>query len=161
MSEEKRRLHPEETYGHKLRMLHNCIEKYMDAGRIHDAEGMTGVQCSTVAFLIQKEEEGQTVFQKDIEAAFSISGATASNILKGMEKKGLIGRVAMEEDARLKKIVLTDLAYACDRRAMERIFCIEQTIIKGMTEEEAVLFRELLSRALFNVEELCRMADQS
>lgn len=154
MSEEKRRLHPEETYGHKLRMLHNCIEKYMDAGRMHDEEGMTGVQCSTIAFLIQKEEEGKTVFQKDIEAAFSISGATASNILKGMEKKGLIERVAVEKDARLKKIVLTDRAYACDRRAMKRIFSIEQAIRDGMTDEEAAIFMDLLTRALDNVEAL-------
>ncbi len=161
MSEEIRRLRPEETYGHKLRMLHNCIEKYMDAGRIHDEEGLTGVQCSTIAFLIQKEREGKIVFQKDIEAAFSISGATASNILKGMEKKGLIVRVAVEEDARLKKIVLTDRAYMCDRLAMKRIFSIEQAIRCGMTDEEAALFMELLSRALFNVEELCRAADQS
>ena len=151
---------PEKNYGHKFRMLHNGIEKFMEFRRGNNEEVLTSVQCATLRYLIQRERNGQEVFQKDIEAAFSIRGATASNILKGMEKKGLIERIPTEYDARLKRIILTDLAYEGDRKAKCNVYRMEQTIIKGMTEEEARLFNDLLERALHNVEELCRFEEK-
>lgn len=149
---------PDRTYGHKLRMLHNGIEKFMDSRRGNRVK-ITSVQCATLRYLIRRERDGQDAFQKDIEAAFSISGATASNILKGMEKKGLIERVPTEYDARLKRIILTELAYEGDREAKCNVYRMEQTIVNGMTEEEARMFRNLLERALHNVEELCRSVE--
>ena len=132
--EENKLMEPEKTFGHKFRLIHNCIEKYMDNGRKRDEIVLTGVQCATIRFLIMHKD--QDIFQKDIEAAFSISGATATNILKGMEKKGLIERVPVAYDARLKKIILTDAAYQHDARAKKRVQRVENAITQGMTEEE-------------------------
>ena len=64
----------------------------------------------TLGFL--KDHSDCEVYQKDIEEAFSISRATASNMLGVMERKGLIKRVAVSHDARLKRLVLTDKAAA-------------------------------------------------
>ena len=91
-------------FGHKFRMIHNMIDKYFEKrcdGSIHY---LTRVQCATLHYLYDHRDED--VFQKDIEAEFSISGATATNILKGLERQALIMREPMPEDARLKKIVL-------------------------------------------------------
>ena len=43
-------------------------------------------------------------FQKDIESEFSINRSTTSEMLKLMCKKGMIQRVPVAHDARLKKI---------------------------------------------------------
>ena len=56
------------------------------------------------------ENRDRDIFQKDFEEKFSIRRSTASNMLKLMEKDGYIKRVSVENDARLKKIVLTDKA---------------------------------------------------
>lgn len=50
----------------------------------------------------------RNIFQKDIEQEFSISRATVSNLVQLVEKKGYISREAISEDARLKKLVLTN-----------------------------------------------------
>ena len=67
----------------------------------------------------------------------------------------MLERIPTEYDARLKRIILTDLAYEGDQKAKCNVYRMEQTIVKGMTDEEACLFNDLLERALHNVEELC------
>lgn len=152
-----RSFHPEMTFGHKFRMIHNSIAKIMDNRRAKCEDRLTGVQCATLRFLIDHQE--QEVFQKDIESAFSITGATATNILKGMEKRELIRRVATEQDARLKRIIVTDKAFEYNEGIRREVLQMEATLTKGMTEEEKTIFSNLLDRAILNVEEI-RMSEE-
>ncbi len=142
---------PEETFGHRFRLIHNAIEKGIERrlGAVPEEERLTGVQCATLHYLFHHEDTD--VFQKDIEAAFHISRATASNILKGMEKKGLIQRMPIEHDGRLKKLVLTQKAYEHDKQARIGIEKTERWVTRGMTEEEINTFRLLLDRAIQNL----------
>ena len=66
--------------------------------------GLTGTQVQIIFFLSNRDKN---TYQKDIEKEFNIRRPTATNILKTMEKDKLITRVAVEEDSRLKKIVLS------------------------------------------------------
>ncbi|TGD22986.1 MarR family transcriptional regulator [Companilactobacillus suantsaicola] len=66
--------------------------------------GLTGTQVQIIFFLSNRDEN---TYQKDIEKEFNIRRPTATNILKTMEKDKLITRVAVKEDSRLKKIVLS------------------------------------------------------
>ena len=50
----------------------------------------------------------EQVFQRDIEREFSITRSTVTNILQLMERKGYIERRSVPQDARLKKLVLTE-----------------------------------------------------
>lgn len=54
------------------------------------------------------DNRDRDIYQKDLEIEFGISRSTVTNILKLMEKKGYIERVSVENDARLKKLVLTE-----------------------------------------------------
>ena len=56
------------------------------------------------------DNKDKDIFQRDFEEKFSIRRSTATQILKLMEKNGLIVRKSVESDARLKKIILTDKA---------------------------------------------------
>lgn len=138
--------------GHKFRVIHNMIDKYFEKrcdGSIHY---LTRVQCATLHYLYN--HRNKDVFQKDIEAEFSISGATATNILKGLEKQNLIAREPMAKDARMKKIVLLDSGVTCHKQAFQNIVHMEETLSAGMTEEELELLRNMLDRVIASLEGL-------
>lgn len=133
---------PEETFGHKFRIINNMIHKYMDAGREREEDPVSRMQGGVIHYLFERQE--RDIFQKEIEEVFHISGATASNMLKSMEKNGFIERVAIPRDGRLKKIVLTPKAICKDACAKRNIERMESCITSGMSAEEV----EALSRRL-------------
>jgi len=138
--------------GHKVRIVHNNIDKYFHTSWEKAGIEPTRMQCATLHYLHTHQNEN--VFQKDLEAAFSISGATATNILKIMEKDGLIRRVPMETDARLKKLEMTEKGIKFDDAARENIVRLEEGMKKGFTEEEITRFREYLDRLTQNIVDL-------
>lgn len=138
--------------GHKVRIMHMNIDKYFNTAWKKVGIEPTRMQCGTLHYLREREEVD--VFQKDLEAAFSISGATATNILKIMEKEGLINRIPMEKDARLKKLELTEKGIQYDDVARANVYRLEEGMKKGFTEEELTIFREYLDRMTQNIVDL-------
>lgn len=140
------------TVGYKIRLIHNQIHKRMEAKRQENEEGLTltGMQRWTMGFLI--DHEGEDIYQRDIEAAFSVSRATASNMLQVMERKGLIKRVSVEHDARLKKLLLTEDARSMLERVERDVNEMEETLIKGMSKEEVAVLMGYLDRIIGNLD---------
>jgi len=68
--------------------------------------GLTGTQVQIIHYLA--DSTADNIYQKDIEAEFNIRRSTATNILKTMERDGLILRRPVKNDSRLKRIVLSD-----------------------------------------------------
>ncbi len=140
----------ENTIGYKIRLIHNQIHRRMEAGRRADeCKELTGMQRWMLSFL--KEHQEEEIDQRDIEVAFSISRATASNMLSSMERKALIERVAVSHDARLKRLILTGRAVDMMEQAQRDIAQMEQLLVKGMSEEEVDRFRQYLDRVLENL----------
>ena len=138
--------------GSKVRILHNYIDKYFHTSWERAGIEPTRMQCATLHYLrLHKDED---VFQKDLEEAFSISGATVTNILKVMEKEGLITRISMEKDARLKKLVMTEKGMQYDEVARGNVIRLEAGMEKGFTEEEIARFRQYLDRLTQNIVDL-------
>lgn len=123
------------TIGHKLRLINKEIKTRMDE---KNKDNLTAMQRWSLDFL--KDHQNQDVFQRDFEDAFCISRATASNMLALMEKKGLIKRVSVEQDARLKKIILTEQAMRQMEQAEQDIIEMETLLVKGMSKEEKESF---------------------
>ena len=140
------------SIGHKIRIINNTVDRYFHTSWEKTGVEPTRMQCATLHYLCSHQEE--EVFQKDLEAAFSISGATATNILKVMEKEGLIIRKPMKTDARLKKIELTEKGFACNDAALANILRLEEGMKKGFTEEELTRFREYIERLTQNIVDL-------
>ena len=138
--------------GYKIRMVHNCIDKYFHTSWEKAGIEPTRMQCATLHYL--RTHKNEDVFQKDLESAFSISGATVTNILKVMEKEGLIIRVPMVNDARLKKLEMTKKGQDFDDAARANVERLEDGMKKGFTEEELVAFRGYLNRMTQNIVEL-------
>lgn len=144
-------MRPEDTFGHKFRVINNSIDKYMDWKRKREETILTRAQCGVIHYLSESPDE--IVFQKDIEEIFHISGATASNMLKGMERHGMIQRVSFEGDARRKRIILTEKAMEQHNRAHRNIEHMEQCITAGMSEEEIRQLHSLLDKIIYNISE--------
>ena len=138
--------------GHKIRIINNNIDKYFHTAWEKNSTEATRMQCATLHYLrVHKHED---VFQKDLEVAFSVSAATVTNILKVMEKEGLILRVAIESDARLKKIVMTEKGVMIDNEAHENVVRLETGMKRGFTQEEINRFRQYLDRLTQNIVDL-------
>ena len=76
-----------------------------------------------------------------------------SNILKTMEQNGFITRQSVENDARLKKIILTDKAVKIHEEIMKDIERREALLRKGFTNSEIEQFLGMIDRFINNLED--------
>lgn len=96
----------------------------------------------------------QPVYQKDLEKEFRISGATASNTLQSMERDGLITRRAVDKDARLKRILMTEETYQNHRQIEAHMEMMDRCMLEGMSDTEVAELYRLLGIVLGNLETL-------
>lgn len=137
------------TIGHKLRVINKEIRNNMEEKKAANGDDLTPMQRWTIGFLYDHQSE--EIYQRDIEDVFSISRATASNILTLMEKKELIIRVSVKHDARLKKIMLTEKSSKIMKQVERDVNEMESRLLSGMTEEEAEQFQGYLDRIIQNL----------
>jgi MarR family transcriptional regulator, repressor for mepA len=111
---------------------------------------ITNQQARVVGFIGEKQDEGIIVNQKDIESYLDITGASVSNLLRGLEKKGFIERIRSASDDRAKEISLTLKGIELIATFNSVFSETEDKIVQGMTEEQKKLFLELLKKVLKN-----------
>lgn len=141
-----------------LRVIHNQIKHIICREAPHFEKGpKSQLQGGILAYLYHHSD--QPVYQKDLEKEFRISRATATNTLQVMERDGLIVRKALDKDARLKRIQLTEEARQHHKRVEFYMDMIEMRLKKGMSEEEIAQLHRLLGILLKNLEELSEESD--
>ena len=140
----------ERHLGFEIRTLNNCVKRYIHSTRPPEFEESTGVHGWAIRYFYENRDKD--IFQRDFEARFSIRRSTATNMLKLMEKNGLITRESVPYDARLKKIVLTEKAIEIHHKATQNIKNIENTLKKGITYEELKLFYIVIDKIKANLE---------
>lgn len=114
---------------------------------------LTGVQHEILCFIDRNEKE-RDVFQKDIEKCLKLTNPTVTGIVKRLEEKEMIERSQSKEDARYKCLHVTEKG----REVICKSFRfganhIEKQLVKGMSDEEVKMLKELLYRSLKNMEE--------
>ncbi len=141
--------------GFELRMIHNQTKEIVRKSHpVTDKPPLTQLQAGIMAYLFRNQEK--SICQKHIEERFNISGATVSNTLQVMEKNGLIIRSSMDEDARLKRITMTQTALQDHMRVEEHMQMMERKMREGMSDaEQEELFR-LLAVVRDNMERMSR-----
>ena len=80
--------------------------------------------------------------------------AAISRSLDYLEKNGYIVRTPMENDARLKRIELTQKALDHENRVRENIMVIEEAMHEGFSKEEFNMMLGFLDRVIDNMEKL-------
>lgn len=140
----------ERMVGFELRTVNNLIKRYIDAKRPPELDCSTGIHGWALHFFYENRDKD--VFQRDFEQRFSIRRSTATNMLKLMEKNGLINRVAVDCDARLKKIVLTEKAIKINKMIINDIEKCEKNLRNGIEKEELDSFFNTLDKIKANLE---------
>ena len=76
-----------------IKCLSNLLRRvHCSSPFLKECENLTGMHSYVLGYL-RRECEKRDVFQKDVEAVFEMRRSTASEILKLMEKNGLITRL--------------------------------------------------------------------
>ena len=142
----------ENDIGFFVRRLSNLIKRDVEKSRLRlGLDPVKGVNGWAIAYFYENRD--RDVFQKDFENHFSIRGSTASKILKTMEQKGYIERIAVKNDARLKKIVLTESAKDLHKRITAEIEAREKRLREGLSEEEIKVFFGVMKKLCINMED--------
>lgn len=114
---------------------------------------LTGVQHEILCFINRNEHE-RDVFQKDIEKCLKLTNPTVTGIVKRLEEKEMIVRCPSSNDARYKCLHVTEKGKEVICKSLKfGANNIEKQLIKDMSDEEVKMLKDLLYRALRNMEE--------
>lgn len=142
----------EDHLGFKINTISHLIKRGMDMkNESANIPELTRSQVWVIKYL-SEECKNVDIYQRDLEKAFNIRRSTATGMLQLMEKKGLIRRLPVPHDARMKKLVLTDYAIQISERMEKNIDTMEETMRKGITEEEIKVFSAVCSKIMKNLE---------
>lgn len=136
----------EKHIGRELKKLSNKIHRAID--KFASKSELTGAEGRVLHFLLGHEED---IFQKDIEFKLGLRSSTATEILKKMENDNLIIRKPTPNDARLKKIIVTEKAMQYKEIVINDLKNFEKTLVSGLTEEEIDLFLKIVDKMINNL----------
>lgn len=114
--------------------------------------GITSIQGRIIGFLYW-EASKRDIFQKDIETEFNIRRSSVTSVLQLMEKNELIKRVSVSEDARLKKIILTEKGVEIQEHVHKCIDKLEKELSEGFTDDEINVFLHFIERVSKKIRE--------
>ena len=137
--------------GFEIKAANNMIRRRME-GIFTQQKGyeLNGMQGPLLGYLYHKSRHGE-VYQKDVEREFRIRRSTATVMLQSLEQKGYIVRVASTEDARLKRILLTEKAIEHHNLIEEQIRNFNMELEAGLTDEEKATFLCILDKMMQNL----------
>ncbi len=136
----------------QIKLLQNLIVRNIcsDMKRHNIVSPPSQIQASIIGYLIRNEEK--ETYQKDLEGVFKLRRSTISGILKTLEKNHLIRRIDSKEDARVKKIILTEEANKLYKGADQYLEQLEKKIIANIKEEDLEIFCNILEKMQQNIE---------
>ena len=121
-----------------------ALEAIAARARTNGVEAVTPMHGWIMEYLYRHSET--PVFQRDIEREFSITRSTVTNILQLMERKGYITRRSVEQDARLKQLVLTEKGRQFHEDTMRAFHQTDEYVAGLLTEEENTELLRLLNK---------------
>ncbi len=126
--------------------LSNKLRRKIDA--FSSRENFSGSQGKVLHFLLAQSND---VFQKDIEEEYGLRPSTATVLLKKMEQNGLIYREAAANDARWKKIIVSEKALQYKDIVMDDILNLEKELTQGISESDLDVFFSVVEKMLDNI----------
>lgn len=137
--------------GFQIKSINNLIRRNLDV-RFAEAglDEICGMQGPMLGYIYDHSRE-QDIFQRDLEREFNIRRSTATVMLQNLEQKGYIVREAVEQDARLKRIVLTEKAVEVNLAVRKQIDAFNEELEAGITEEERTELFRILDKIIQNL----------
>jgi len=141
---------PEKYIGYWINKVERTIKNIHD--RRFQELGITVSQASLLHQLWHKD--GMT--QKEIQEKLSMRGASVSGLVDVLLKKGLIERKQDEEDARFKRLYLTEKGREIEGKTIRLMMELDEEIMEGFTEEENAMLICWMRKLQCNLEKFDR-----
>lgn len=140
--------------GYEIKNLNNMIErKIINVHKPLKSECIiTPIQVKIIEYIM--ENNGNTVYQRDLEKNLNLRRSTISGILQTMEKNNIIIRVNSKVDARSKEIKLTDRCLSKVNFLKGKTIDFENKIKCGISNKELDVFFSVIDKIKNNVENL-------
>ena len=123
----------EEMIGFIVRSLDNMMMRNAVGDEKSEKKGMMPVmQGWIIGYLYDHKDE--EIFQRDIEAEFYIARSTVTCLVKQMEQKGYIARVAVERDCRLKRLCLLEKGEKLHECFLQTFFKVAKQIRENLEQ---------------------------
>lgn len=135
--------------GRKIQRISHKIKRQID--HKNQSIGISATQARIIGF-IRNESLHKDIFQKDLEEYLELRPSSVTSTLQNLEKLGYIKRIPLENDQRLKKLVLTKKAITLDDQIFENINSIEEDSFSNLSQNEKEELSRLLDIILKNVE---------
>lgn len=145
----------QKTIMQHMRSIGNATKRHID--RYFDSKKqLDNLSCSggwILSRVFESEHFGIPLYQRDFENEFGITRSTASKVLSGLEKKGLIRREGVTHDARLKQILLTERSQEISRVIFSETRELDQKLERGFTPKELETLYSFFERIENNLAE--------
>lgn len=139
--------------GFYLRKLNNYMQRYSHL--VYNRKDLKECSLSNLWVIDYVTDNSDTdIYQKDIEAEFSINRATASKMLFLMEEKKFISRISSSEDRRLKKIVILPEGEKLKEICLAFRKEMEQELTSALSEEEIKFLKKILRKMVYRFDEI-------
>ena len=137
--------------GRELHRLDHGIRRFLckNSAAIKSKDEVTGTNLRIIRFL--KNNEHRDIYQKDVEKEFGITRSTASRVLVLMEEKGLVKRLSVDHDARLKKLVLTEKSARMGEAMYQVGEKTDAQLLQGFSDEEKEQLYHFIDRMVENL----------
>ena len=142
----------DEHIGRYINHLSKTLRYTTNAMMMKQGEIITGEQCRIISYIAHRPAHGECVYQRDLEDDFGVKRSSVASILGNLEKSGYIARSVCEEDARIKRITLTEKGLRTSKQMYDNICRLEQYLSNGMTPHEREEFIRLMKLAIENLE---------
>ena len=136
------------TIGMELRELSIFLKRRLS--NIKSRHNASGIHLWAISYFFQNQD--RDIFQRDFEKTFVLRRPTATNMLKLMEEKGFITRQNVAQDARLKKIILTDKALQIYHHVEDEITALSEQMADGLSQEEIEAFSATMQKIKKNLQ---------
>lgn len=134
----------------ELRRLTNHVRRKLMTFKGAGDRRQTSSHFYIISFIASKGKE--PVFQRDIDKKFSLRRPTTTEILKLMERNGLIKKKPVEKDLRLKRVVLTAKAKRVNDSFETFLEDMEQQMSKDISDDEMETFFKVVTKMRENLE---------
>ena len=130
---------------HDIKTTNHQIKRFLDnKTREEQNAEITGLQIMTLHYL--SEHADQDIYQRDLAQKFSIRNSTVTSLITLMEKNGFIKRQSVEQDARLKKITITEKGAQLKMWSEQSMKELEELLRSNLTDEECQVFFTVIDK---------------
>lgn len=136
--------------GFQVRKLSNVLKKRREKEDVVNGIELTMMQRWVIGYLAHNRDHD--VYQKELESELNIGKSTLTELLHTMEKNDLVARRSVEEDARCKKIVLTQKSNEIDSKISRNIELTEEKMCENISQEDLDTFLRVIKSMINNLE---------